>query len=808
MHEFHMATQRTKNSAPGPDGIFYQMLRNLPETAQEHLLKIINKFWIEGFFPDEWRKANVIALPKPGKDPSNPTNYRPIALTSNLGKTVERMINYRLHDFLKMNGILSNIQCGCQSDRSTGDHLVRLEASIRRAQVHNEHFITIFFDLKKAYDTTWCHGILRDLQKIGLRGRLPNYISQFLENRNFRVQINNHFSNPKIQEEGVPQGSVLSVTLFAIKINDLAKQLPNDPRLHTSLYVDDFQMGYSHSDLSVIQTKINSFLQKITKWTTEEGFTFSESKTFAMHFCKPSDLSPSPEFRLYGTIINYTDQFKFLGMIFDRKMTWKEHVQQLKTKCNKAINFIRSISSHKWGASQKILLHLYNIFIRSRLDYGCTVYQSATNSIKALLEPIQNECLRIASGAFKSTPVPNLQIICNQMPLEMRRQLLTLKYHYKMKSHIYNPAFSASVPTTDNRLFANKRITPPLAIRANDLINSENIPKASICPAFSYRVLGIRVPTWSIKTVNMNTELTEFPKNSTNPAFYRLCFRDMIHNNYRNFTQLYTDGSKTENGVGAAVVGPHQTRRASLPPQASIFTAELHAIELALNLIANMDGQLFVVMTDSLSTIQSLQDKNTKSPISRKLQHKLHDMSESRTIDLFWVPSHCGIEGNERADTAAREACELPAQNIMIHYRDMFPIVDKTINSIWLNKWTQCHSTLKEIKPTPGPWRERILPRREEVIIGRLRAQHTWLTHHHLMGDRHEPPQQCPLCNDDLLTVPHLLLECPATSNARRRYMSIYGKKAQPTLVDFLGDNMKVSDLMKFLKAVGAFELI
>ena len=93
------------------------------------------------------------------------------------------------------------------------DHLVRLETFIREAFIRGEHIVAVFFDLEKAFDTTWKYGILRDLHKMGLRGYLPQFIENFLKNRSFQVKVGSHLSDPLTQEEGVPQGSVLSPLL-------------------------------------------------------------------------------------------------------------------------------------------------------------------------------------------------------------------------------------------------------------------------------------------------------------------------------------------------------------------------------------------------------------------------------------------------------------------------------------------------------------------------------------------------------------------------------------------------------------------
>ena len=110
------------------------------------------------------------------------------------------MINHSLTQYLEQHKLLSPIQCGFRRAHATIDHPIRLT-------------VGVFFDLQKAYDTAWRYGILQDMHQMGLRGRLPQYIEQFLSNRRFRVNVNNQLSNEYRQEAGVPQKSILSVTL-------------------------------------------------------------------------------------------------------------------------------------------------------------------------------------------------------------------------------------------------------------------------------------------------------------------------------------------------------------------------------------------------------------------------------------------------------------------------------------------------------------------------------------------------------------------------------------------------------------------
>ena len=126
-----------KSPSPGPDQIHYEILCHLPIETLHILLDIINETWKSDTFPESWREALIISIPKPGKDHFNPLNYRPIALTSCICKTVERLVNERLVWYLEKNGLLAKQQCGYRANRSTVDHLVRLETFIRDAFIQN-----------------------------------------------------------------------------------------------------------------------------------------------------------------------------------------------------------------------------------------------------------------------------------------------------------------------------------------------------------------------------------------------------------------------------------------------------------------------------------------------------------------------------------------------------------------------------------------------------------------------------------------------------------------------------------------------
>jgi hypothetical protein len=365
--EIRDALRKSHDSATEPDDIHYEMLKNLPALALIILLQLFYDIWTTGRFPSSWSLATIILIPKPGKDPTSADNYRPIALTSCVCKTFERMVNERLMWYLESNHILTELQSGFRKSRGTTDQLVRLESFIREALVCRQHVVSVFLDLEKAYDTTWKYGILRDLSEVGLRGRLPRFIADFLANRQFRVRMETCLPDAYSQGMGVPQGSILSVSLFIFKINSIVKYLPDAVRC--SLYLDDFLSRY----MPTMERPLEICLNSIQTWADENGFRFSRSKTLCMHFCKLTSLHLDPELYLYGNQAPVVQETKFLGLIFDSKLNVKAHMKYLRDRGTKALSFLKVLAHTGWGADCATLLEHYRSHVRSKRDYGCLV---------------------------------------------------------------------------------------------------------------------------------------------------------------------------------------------------------------------------------------------------------------------------------------------------------------------------------------------------------------------------------------------------------------------------------------------------
>ncbi|GBN82099.1 putative RNA-directed DNA polymerase from transposon X-element [Araneus ventricosus] len=615
--EFKRALSKSHATSPGPDNIHLLMLTHLTETSLHNILKLFNRIWKEKKFPSSWRRAVVIPILKPGKDAKNPNNYRPIALTSVLCKLLERMVNSRLVHVLEKKKCLSPFQSGFRFGRGTIDNILLLENSIREAFVSKKHLVSILFDMEKAYDKTW------------------------------RVRIGNTLSDGFYQEEGVPQGSVLSVILFIIKINEVIKQLPTG--VSGSLFVDDLEIHCSGEDMGFVERKLQEAVNKISEWGRNNGFQISSQKTVAIHFCRRRGLHLDPKLLLHDCTIPIVRDAKYLGLIFDSKLTFKPHVNYLKRKCIQSLNIIKMLSGTSYGAETSALLKVYKALIRSKLDYGCVVYGSASKSVLKALDTVHHQGLRLSLGAFRTSPIQSIYVLCKEPSLELRRELLTLNTFFKIKSNSSHPMHYKVINPIYGSLFSLRlSFTPTFGFRVGGILRNLNINDFPILEKVD------EFPPWKDIKLNFIDDFEHLPKSTTSTLVYRSIFYEHRHR-FSNYEPVFTDGSKSEGHVGTAVAMGNTVVSERLHKFCSVFTSEIYGIYLALTKMDSFNKN-FIVYTDSKSAIEALKKINTLShPLALKCAEMHQYLTEKGLkIAFCWIPGHAGISGNEKADQASK----------------------------------------------------------------------------------------------------------------------------------------------------------
>ena len=229
-----------------------------------------------------------------------------------------------------------------------------------------------------------------------------------------------------------------------------------------------------------------------------------------MHFC-PDKKCMDPVLKLDNDPIQFVKEAKFLGLIWDTKLTFEPHIKYLKAQCQKSLNVLKVLSRTEWGADQTTLLKLYRSLVRSKLDYGCLVYGSASKTALAKLDPVHNQGLRLSLGAFRSSPVESLYVEAHEPPLEIRREKLALQYILKLKANPGNPAYDVVFNPKYQILYADKEsATDSFGIHCKKLLKKAKIDVGEIA------INSIPdVPIWDSEPVTVDFTLSEFDKSST-----------------------------------------------------------------------------------------------------------------------------------------------------------------------------------------------------------------------------------------------------------------------------------------------------
>ena len=694
-------------------------------------------------------------------------------------------------------------QSGFRTGRCTLDNLTSLVTEIQQAFAAKKYHITLFLDLQKAYDTCWKSHVLKEIKSFKLTGCLPVYVQNFLFNRTITVETNGVKSDSYGLDLGIPQGSSLSGTLFLIAINSIEKCIKN--YMYKSFFVDDARVSYITNDLKQGEHKLQKVLDDLVAWGDKTGFNFSDTKSVVMIFNKKVGLDPKINLKIRGKALKVVTDKKFLGMIFDNKLDWSLHLEKVKNKCISILNLLKTIASSKRKTNSSILLNVYKALILPRLEYGCQAYSSATAEKLRILDPVHHQGLRICLGAFRTTPIVSLYVESNINSLENRRHLENMSYFFRV--HQIEKQYRHQNIVETNRPFTDLNVNNTFSFKVRQNLQKYQIGKLDII-----KVKPLPIPPWIIPNIEVSFKVCEKTKKDSTTEELKQIFHEHKH---VSKISMYTDGSKSEKGTGAGVVVfrkcinnfVYDHYKLKLNVLASAFTAELVALEGAVNSIKNVKNTSCTIYSDSKSALQSILKYDSKNPITQNIHILLLNIKENNTkVKFCWVPAHCGIRGNELADKVAKEATKFSKHcTNPILFSDIKAFLKAQINKKCKLFWnTQVNNKLFQVDSAIGKKDfSGFINRLEEIKFTRLRLGHTKITHEfRFLG------QQQPICNACMcdLTVKHILVECPKFEPKRIACFGHY----ELNISDILerGNYKKILNMLNFLRQTNLFSQI
>lgn len=540
---------------------------------------------------------------------------------------------------------------------------------------------------------------------------------------------------------GVPQGGVISPTLFNISIIGLEKCLPQSVEI--SLYADDICIWTSGRNRRVLRSRLQRAIDSIEAFLAARGLEISASKCAAVAFTK-RDLTRYG-LTVGGNAIPYVPNYRFLGVTFDRSFTWSPHVRHLKEKLTSIAHIFRMLSSNSGRCSVRSLLRLYEALSVGLMRYSIAVLVPLSKGTIKALETMQAQILRTCIGVPKTTSTVGTLTECRRLsPLALGTQeLLRVRLRIVARQCGHPLASSLLTEVCD---FLPQHYQPPA------------LP---LHPAWMFPTMKI------VTTVPGITRKAHIP-----PAALRFFALEYIYHTYGAHTHLYTDGSvsSTSSAVAVWIPSSRTTLSAMLSHKTSSTATELAALRLALAHIIEQPARVWAIFTDSRAALQCLASLPKDQLVLDVHSLHLQALQAHHEIALQWLPAHCGITGNVKADVAASIAHNQGGPQIPVPFsrKDASAFATSVAWSIQRSIWADAshhYAPLHSIDPhcnfsmPPG------ISKHDEAVLHRMRLNVAYTRYFRFKINQSTTPL-CPQCEvrEDLV---HLICDCARFSTER-----------------------------------------
>ena len=386
-----------------PNGLSNKLLKNTGPLVRDRILTLFNWCLKEGVIPVSWKHSVISMLLKNGQSPNEINSYRPISMTSCLARLFERLVLMRIQGHLDKNKIIIPAQSGFRKARQTKDNILTVIQTAQEGFNQNEKTLSVFFDITAAFDKVWHSGLIYKLYCMGIPYYILRIVCTFLSSRTFTVKVNGIHSRLCIIECGVPQGGVLSPTLFAIYINDIPMSRENGETV--ILFADNiaFLKRYKYKKANKIlldakeiaQKEVQNYLDQLECWMGNWRLSLAPKKCSQITFSKArNNKNDEMSIKLYGEIIKSEINPKFLGIVFDNRLNFIANIVSVKKKVCDRLNLLKILSYDKnWRLNEIILVKMFKCLVLSVIDYAAVTMGALNNHSKN--EILQNNALRI-----------------------------------------------------------------------------------------------------------------------------------------------------------------------------------------------------------------------------------------------------------------------------------------------------------------------------------------------------------------------------------------------------------------------------
>lgn len=703
------------NKTPGADRIANEMIKNFHMSCPSVLLALFNACLNLGVFPGVWKNARVILLPKSSElSKTHIDNIRCISLLPCLGKCLEKLCMNRLNYHLRRSCLLDEGQYGFTPQKSAEDAIISACDVVKQGKRRNCVTFLIFMDIKGAFDYAWWPGILHLLRRSGVPKNIYYLLKSFFQSRTAELTLGNVTERYEL-ERGCPQGSVTGPFVWNLIMNDLLCNLSKFLNCYKIAFADDLLLivqGKRFNDVCALSQDI---LNYALEWSRLFKLEFNPSKTKVMMIYKKTRTVESIDLTLGNVPIEEVQQMRYLGIIVDNKLQWKQHITYVSNKVEKALLGFLRVSKNVFGVNTDVLRLVYNQGIVPIISYASGAWG---NSLK---KKINSKLLR------------RIQ----------RRFLLRIIRGYRTVSY--------------DALYAISGLPPIDLIILNDI-----------------EVRSLMSSSHLSNSLDGRLPISSLPHPSSRKPVTVVKYDSVIFEEYKMI--CFTDGSKLNGRVGLAFVVyengmEKETIQYRIPDDCSVFQAELLCLNLVTKWIHNFHQRSgivkYLICTDSLSSLFLLRNPASTEKLVVEIHSILCALENNVEIHFSYIRGHSGNVGNERADELAKQATRRKIDLMISTPASHWKLVskEKTIMD-WNNEY---------LASSKAQWTKRFFP----TILHRLKCKYfstdfklsQALTGHgnfkgYLFRFGILSNGRCD-CGDGEENVEHVLMNCDLHANSR-----------------------------------------
>lgn len=481
--EFHAVTpsdvifaiRSLKSNAVGLDNISLKFIKYILPHIIIFLTTMINRCIYESYFPTSWKTAKVIAVPKKGG-----TDFRPISILPCFSKILEKIMSTQIISHLSLHKLYCRLQSGFRKFHSCKSAILEVSEVIRNAFDKNEAVILVLIDFSKAFDTILHHLLIRKLKtRFGFNEESSSFLESYLQNRTSLIFSNNTLSEPVLNVCGVPQGSILGPLLFSLYIDDMTEVF----RYSTPhFYADDTQifLRCKLDDLDQSVHYINSDLQNVSEWSTNNGLRINATKTQCIIFTRTNhDNSSLPSVAVNGSAVEFVNEVNNLGVLMTSNLSWDQQI----TKSTRSIYYgLRCLWNNAHILPTEIKLKLVQSLLCHCLTAADVITGELSSQSLMCLQKAFNSMIRFVYGLRKFDHISHLSNTLVGLPLNLHLQFRRLVFLFnivKNRQPLYlfeRIEFSSSVRLRNINVPAHDYDIAMKSLFINDVVNWNRLP--------------------------------------------------------------------------------------------------------------------------------------------------------------------------------------------------------------------------------------------------------------------------------------------------------------------------------------------